>query len=144
MSNTESFIFYQHLLLEEYEWGWRCHWYYGVEINQKFLSYFLPYTNLLLYKFPLAKKFIPNPLLYSFKLRIFNEHISWKAPGPYTKSIRNSHLVVFILLAPCGPWRCRKHGKPSKDQSKLISILTKLEWWRCIVCLVCPLESYRW
>ncbi len=58
-----------------------------------------------------------------------------------TKSVKNSHLVVFILLAPCGPWRCWKHGKQRKDQSRLISIGTELERQRCIVG---PTPELQW
>lgn len=37
-----------------------------------------------------------------------------------------------MLRAPCGPWRCWKHGKHRRDQSNLISIRSEFEWPGCM------------
>lgn len=55
-----------------------------------------------------------------------------RGPWPHKKNVQISHLVVFMLRAPCGPWRCWKHGKHRRDQSNLISIRSELEWPGCM------------
>lgn len=63
-----------------------------------------------------------------------NGRPGWKAKRPPAsqKNVQISHLVVFMLRAPCGPWRCWKHGKQRRDQSNLISIRSELEWPGCM------------
>lgn len=55
-----------------------------------------------------------------------------RGPEHHKKNVQISHLVVFMLQAPCGPWRCWKHGKHRRDQSNLISICSELEWPGCM------------
>lgn len=55
-----------------------------------------------------------------------------RGPPAPQKNVQISHLVVFMLLAPCGPWRCWKHGKHRRDQSNLINISSVLEWPGCM------------
>lgn len=73
-------------------------------------------------------------LIFSFRGGTLNGRPGWKAKRPPAsqKNVQISHLVVFMLRAPCGPWRCWKHGKHRRDQSNLISIRSELEWPGCM------------
>lgn len=81
----------------------------------------------------------PYPLQHSLSYPFFlGRYIEWaarlksKEAPSVTKNVQISHLVVFMLQAPCGPWRCWKHGKHWRDQSNLISIRSELEWPGCM------------
>ena len=72
-------------------------------------------------------------LFYSGAEYSKGRHGEKRRPPASQKNVRISHLVVFMLLTPCGPWRCWKHGKRRRDQSALISISSELEWSGCMV-----------